>query len=70
MSIQIVRLYGKNQEYIAREEELTKQYEEELNQQEQLEDYEKYIGSREYVESAAKSRLGLVYDNEIIFKEK
>ena len=37
---------------------------------EQLSDYEKYIGSQEYVEDTAKSKLGMVYDNEIIFKEK
>lgn len=70
MSIQIMRLYHKNQEYIAKEAELTEQYEEETNRQERLSEYEEYIGSREYVEDTAKSKLGLVYDNEIIFKEK
>lgn len=70
MSVQILRLYGKNQEYIAREAELTKQLEEEQKRANHLSDYESYIGSREYVEDTAKSKLGLVYENEIIFKEK
>ena len=70
MSVQIVKLYQKNQEYISRETELTEQLGEETERFEQLTEYEEYIGSREYVEDAAKSKLGLVYENEIIFKEK
>lgn len=70
MSIQIVKLYQKDQEYIAREEGLTEEFEMETERAEQLSDYEKYIGSQEYVEDTAKSKLGMVYDNEIIFKEK
>lgn len=70
MAIQIIKLYHKDQEYIAREAELTKQFEMETERADQLSDYEKYIGSQEYVEDTAKSKLGMVYDNEIIFKEK
>lgn len=70
MSVQIVRLYYKNQEYIAREAELLEQLEEETERQDQISEYETYIGSQEYVEDTAKSKLGLIYDNEIIFKEK
>lgn len=70
MSIQIMRLYDKNQEYVAREAELNEQLEEETERQNQIADYEDYIGSQQYVEDTAKSKLGLVYDNEIIFKEK
>ncbi len=70
MSVQIIELYHKDQDYIAREAELTEELEKEEASKEQLSEYEEYIGSREYVEDTAKSRLGLVYDNEIIFKEK
>lgn len=70
MSVQIVKLYHKKQEYVAREEELTEQLLEETERSDHLKEYEEYIGSREYVENTAKSKLGLVYDNEIIFKEK
>ena len=70
MSVQIVHLYGKNQEYIAREAELNQQLEDETERQNQIAEYQQYIGSQDYVEDTAKSKLGLVYDNEIIFKEK
>lgn len=70
MSVQIVRLYQKNQEYIAREDELSGQLSEEEKRKERLSDYEAYIGSKEYIEDTAKSKLGLVYENEIVFKER
>lgn len=70
MSFQIVRLYDKNQEYIAREQELLEQLEEETERQDQIADYEQYIGSKDYIEDTAKSKLGLIYDNEIVFKEQ
>ena len=35
-----------------------------------LKDYEEYTKSQDYVEDIAKSKLGLLHDNEIVFKEK
>lgn len=70
MSIQIIGLYQKNQGYIAKEEKLNEQLADETERQTDLEEYEKYIKSQEYVEDVAKSKLGLVYDNEIVFKEE
>lgn len=70
MSFQILKLYQKDQEYMVREAGLTEELEKETERAGQLSDYEKYIGSQEYVEDTAKSKLGMVYDNEIIFKEK
>ena len=70
MSVQIINLYHKDQMYIAREEELTRQLEDEEKRKERLSDYEEYIGSKEYIEDTAKSKLGLIYDNEIVFKER
>ncbi|MBO5371187.1 MAG: septum formation initiator family protein [Lachnospiraceae bacterium] len=70
MSIQIARLHEKNQEYIAREQELIEQLEEETERRDEIAEYEEYVGSQEYVEDTAKSKLGLVYENEIIFKEE
>ena len=39
---------------------------------EELDELEKYmnIENREFVEDIAKSKLGLAYENEIIFKER
>lgn len=70
MSIQIVRIYQKDREYAKQQEELELQLEEETARQQELEDYEAYIQSDEYIEDVAKSKLGLAYDNEIIFKEE
>lgn len=70
MSVQIVRVYQKDQEYISRQEELVQQLEDESERAEDLKEYEAYTKSQQYVEDTAKSKLGLAYDNEIIFKEQ
>lgn len=69
MSVQIVKLYQKDQEYSAREQQLTEELQEETERQADLQEYEEYTKSQEYIEDVAKSRLGLVYDNQIVFKE-
>ena len=44
---------------------------EELKKEEaELSEYESYIHSQEYIEDTAKKKLGLVYGNEIIFREE
>jgi cell division protein DivIC len=70
MSFRIVNLYHQKQDYTQKEAALNEQIEEELSRQEELEKYEKYVQTDEYVEKVAQSKLGLVYDNEIVFKEK
>lgn len=70
LSVQMVSLYEKNQEYRSREEELQSKLEEEQLRQEELEAQEEYITTKEYIEKIAKTKLGLVYPNEIIFKEE
>lgn len=70
MSVQIVNLYKKDQQYIAQEKSLIEQKEAELARQKELEEYEAYMQTQEYIEDTAKSKLGLVYKDEIIFKER
>ncbi len=70
MTVQIYRMKQKDEEYMAREEELMRAYEEETQRSSELEELESYMSSAAYIEDVAKSRLGLVYDNEIIFKER
>lgn len=70
MSVQIVRIYRKDQEYARQQTKLEQQLEEELARQKELEQYETYTQSNEYIEDVAKSKLGLTYENEIIFKEE
>jgi len=69
MSIQIQKVYQKDLEKIAQEEELREQYQYELDRQEELKEYQEYIKSDEYVEDQAESKLGLLYENQIIFRE-
>lgn len=69
MSVQINKVYQKDQEKIAQEEELKEQLQYELDRQEELKEYQEYIDSKEYVEDQAQSKLGLLYDNQIIFRE-
>lgn len=70
VSTQIVRLYHKNEAYKIREEQLVNQLELEQERQEELAAYEEYMNTPEYIEELAKTKLGLVNDNEIIFKEE
>lgn len=70
LSVQIIHLYHKNEEYKAQEALLKAELEAETERGEELQEKEAYIGSQEHVEDVAKSKLGMTYENEIIFKEK
>ena len=70
MAIQIYQMKQKDADYMARENELKEQYEQETQRSSEIDDLEKYMQSSEYYEDVAKSKLGLTYKNEIIFKEK
>lgn len=70
MSVQIFSLYGKNQTYKKKENQLQAQLESEQQRQGEIEEYEKYVTTKEYIEQIAKTKLGLIYSNEIIFREK
>ena len=70
MSVQMVSLYEKNQDYRDRKKQLEADLEDEQLRQDELKEREEYITTKEYIENIAKTKLGLVYPNEIIFKEK
>ena len=70
MSVQMVRLYQKNQQYIEQEKELEAELAEQQKRQEELVEYEIYTKSQQYVEDTAKGKLGMLYSDEIIFREK
>lgn len=44
------------------------QIEKEEKRTEEIEEYRKYTQTKQYIEDLAKERLGLVYDDEIIFE--
>lgn len=70
MSVQIVNLYKKDKQYAVQEENLKQQKQEQINRQKELQDYEAYTQTQEYVEDTAKSKFGMVYEDDIIFKEE
>ena len=70
MTVQIVRLYDKNEELKKTEENLEASVESEREKGEHLKEQEKYRQTDEYVESEASQKLGLTHDNWIIFRQK
>ena len=68
MSIQIYKLKEKDELLKEREESLMQQLEEEIQREEDLKELDLYTRSMEYIKDMA-NKLGLVYENEIIFKE-
>lgn len=64
----MISLSNKKKEYDSKIDLLNSQIEEENKRAEDLEEYEKYTKTSAYVEEVAKERLGLVYEDEIIFQ--
>ena len=48
--------------------QLEAEIEAEEKKSEELEEYSKYVQTKKYAEEVAKEKLGLVYEDEIIFK--
>lgn len=70
LGIQMYRLKSKNAEYSARVADLQVRLEQEQRRASDLEDYEVYVNSDAYIEDTAKSKLGMLYDDEIVFREE
>lgn len=62
------QLKQKNRVYQSREEALEEAVAEEEERAQEIEDLEAYTKTKKYVEDVAKDKLGLVYEDEIIFK--
>ena len=68
MSIQIYKLKQKDDILAEREQNLMEQLSEEMQREDELKELDLYTRSMEYIKEMA-NKLGLVYENEIIFKE-
>ncbi len=66
--IKSIKLKAKIDAYEDQKALLTEQIEAEDNRTLKLEEYEKYTKTDRYIEEIAKEKLGLVYEDEIIFK--
>lgn len=51
-------------------EELDNKMTEEIERTKEIDDMKKYMETDEYAEEVARDKLGLVKDNEIVFKEQ
>ncbi len=69
MTFQIVKIKDKNENIVQRKLEKQQEYEAETERANELQEYEEHTKTIEYIEELAKSKLGLVYDNEIVYKE-
>ena len=68
LSIQIYKLKEKDALLAEREQNLMQQLTEEMQREEELKELDLYTRSMDYIKDMA-NKLGLVYENEIIFKE-
>ena len=41
-----------------------------MERDEKLKEYSKYVKTKKYIEEVAREKLGLIYEDEIIFKAK
>ena len=66
--VQSQNLIHKKQEYTQRKEELQQELKDEEIRAEEIENLKDYVDSAEFIEKIARDKLGLVYEDEIIFK--
>ena len=69
VSVSSISLRAKNESYMEQEAELEAQIQEEKERTKEIEQMEEYVGTNEYIEQTARDKLGLIYENEIIFQE-
>lgn len=70
VSVKGIELRQKISGYNERIELLQTQIDVQHTRQDQLEQREKYVQTKKYIEDVAKEKLGLVYPGEIIFREE
>ncbi len=68
ISVDSKSLMEKNNALKEKEAQLTLQLESEQARTEELKEFEKYTKTKKYAEEMAKKKLGLVHENEIVFK--
>lgn len=68
VNIRKAELKEKQAAYIAKQEELQEKIDAEEARSAEIREYEKYTQTQKYIEDMAKEKLGLVYEDEIVFK--
>lgn len=70
INIQSVELRSKLSDYEAREAYLLERIEEQKERRISIDEYSKYMTTKQYIEDMARAKYGLVYPDEIIFETK
>lgn len=70
VTVSSMTLKAKEEAYEAQEVELRQQIEEEKKRAQEIDKLETYVGTDAYVEEMAREKLGMVYEDETIFKAK
>lgn len=70
VAVKSVELQAKKEAYELKEAVLMQEIAAEEARTDAIEEYGKYTQTKKYVEDIAKSRLGLVYEGEILFKDE
>lgn len=68
VSVNSMELKKKKAQYDKKADYLQEQIFEQEKRQKSIEDYGKYMQTKQYVEDQAKEKLGLVYPNEIVLE--
>ena len=68
LGVSSLSLYAKNSEYKEQEEELQAQIEEEEQRSKEIDEFEEYVKTDDYIKKTAEDKLGLVDPDEIVFK--
>ena len=68
LQIQSQKLIRRNDAYRIQKTELEQEIQDEKVRAGEIKDLQKYIDSDEYIEKIARDKLGLVYEDEVIFK--
>lgn len=66
--VQSQKLSAQNEKYEVRKVELEQQIKDEEMRAEEIENLKDYVNSPEYIEKVARDKLGLVYEDEILFR--
>lgn len=68
LAVSSVRLQAKNAQYKAQEAELKEQIREEKERAGEIDEFEEYVKTDDYIKEMAEDKLNLVDPNEIVFK--
>ena len=68
LAVSSVRLQAKNAQYKAQEAELEEQIREEKERAGEIDEFEVYVKTDDYIKEMAEDKLNLVDPNEIVFK--